>query len=156
MRNAKRAADSRSRPRNSPAASVTPERLMPGNSASAWAMPISSPSEIRVSSRRAVAAAVALGEPEDAGSDHEDDRDDDQLLAEERVDEVLEQQAQERCGDDAREQHEREPPPGVAREAALADRRPSGRDQVEDVAPEVGQQRRERAHVEHDHERRRC
>ena len=70
--------------------------------------------------------------------------------------EVLEREAEERRRDDAREQHERQPAPRVARQAALADGRPGRGDEVEDVAPEVGQQRRERAHVEHDDERRRC
>ncbi len=40
IRNANRAALSRVRPRNRPAAMVTPDRLVPGNRASAWAAPM--------------------------------------------------------------------------------------------------------------------
>ena len=113
---------------------------------------------MRASLERPLATAEALRQPEDAGAAREDERDDDELLAEERVDRSPRARGpRSAAGMTLAQQHEGEPALRVARrDCARAWQPRPAPDEVEDVAPEVGQQRRERAHVKHDDERRRC
>ena len=68
------------------------------------------------------------------------------------VDPLLEEEPEECRGDDAEQQDERQPALRVALERAFPDGRPGRRQQLQHVAPEVGQERRQGAHVQHDHE----
>ena len=102
IRNAKRAAASRFRPRNRPAAMVMPERLMPGNRASAWATPMRE----RVAPAQLAHLALCRRGPL---RDKQQRRTDDAAapartagwLAEDRVEEALAERAEQRGRDDA-------------------------------------------------------
>ena len=150
-KNEKRAAESRSRPRNRPAVIVIPERETPGISARLCAAPIASASRgpsapIRRRSR------LPVGDPEQPGEDDEDDRDLPRL-PQMLGDQVLPQ-----------ERRRSRPGPSRRRRTTRSARRPSrpgasaacpqpGRQQADEVAPEVGDDRDERPQVERDVER---
>ena len=68
-----------------------------------------------------------------------------QALPEVGVEEGLERGAEQRRRDDAHHQQPGEPAVGVIRERALPQRRPASGDEAQHVAPEVDQQRHERA-----------
>ena len=68
-------------------------------------------------------------------------------------DEALEGDAHERRGHDRERQQPRQAPVGVVTQRAVADRREERHEQPPQVAPEVDQQRDERAQVEHHVER---
>ena len=145
IRKLNRAALSRSRPAIRPAAMDTPDRLMPGIRARAWAMPSPNASgNVMPPMRRD--DEHRGDEPCGVGSGPVE------LL----VDDVVEQVADQGRRDGRRDQQPGQLPIRFVAERAIADRGQSGRDEAKPVLAEVQQQGRERAHVEHDAERERC
>jgi hypothetical protein len=96
----------------------------------------------------------ALGREQDDGADDEQATDDEELLAEERVDETLQRHTHERARDDARRQQDADAPIGVDADTPIAQDAEERGGVADEVTPEVHDQRRERAHVEHHRERR--
>ena len=113
IRNANRAAASRSRPANRPAEIEMPDRLMPGTSASAWATPMPTAIGNVTSAIARDSAADAVGDEQDHAADDERDRDEPDL-AERRLDDVVEQQPDERRRDRRGDEQPGEPAVGVA------------------------------------------
>ena len=92
-RNEKRAAATRSKPRNSPAVIVAPERETPGMSASAWAKPMTIASRRVSVSIGALAARDLLGD-EQQQAEHDERRADDVEVAGAVLDLVAKREAE--------------------------------------------------------------
>ncbi len=154
IRNAKRAADSRSMPTIRAAEIEIPDRLMPGTRASAWATPMPTAMGKVTSETRARARPEPVGEQQDQPADDERDGDEPDL-AERCLDEIAEDQPGDRRGDRGRHQQPGEAPVVLPGERAFAHGCDARRDQAQPVGAKVGEERNERAEMEHDAERQR-
>ena len=154
IRNEKRAAASRVRPRYRPAEIVMPEREMPGKRASACAAPMTTASRTPSAVELAALRADAVGQPQDGRpGQHQDDQEGRAVLPEERVEEALPERAEQRPGDDRDEQQPGQAAVRVVTDAPLGERPQEGAQVAPEVGPEVQQQGDERAHMEHHVER---